>query len=260
MRLTGNNPEQTERSKKIFNLRYEFDWGIPFRQPYLQWMITGVKITILIAVITSILSLLFGTIVAIMRNSRIKPLRFFGRLYVEIFRNIPGLFWLLFFYFVFPELLPFGLGDKLNTYIYYPIVASIIGLTLDNTSYVSDILRSGLRGIPPGQREAAISTGLNRLQQYQYVLLPQTFRKALPPLGTRMIHNFKNTSLCMAITSHELTWATQQIESLTFRGLEVTTIATAFYVGVALCLGAVIILLEKHYKIDIASITQIEAE
>jgi len=223
-------------------------------------MITGVKITLLIAVVTSILSLALGTLVAVMRNSRIRPLRIAGRVYVEIFRNIPGLFWLLFFYFVFPEILPSGLGDKLNAYIYYPIVASIIALTFDNTSYVSDILRSGLRGIPPGQREAAVSTGLSRVQQYQYVLLPQTFRKVLPPLGTRMIHNFKNTSLCMAITAPELMWATQQIESLTFRGLEATTIATVFYVGVALCLGAVIILLEKHYKIDISSITQMETE
>lgn len=222
-------------------------------------MITGVKITLLIAVVTSLLSLLLGTMVAVMRNSRTKPLRFVGKLYVEIFRNIPGLFWLLFFYFVFPEFLPFGLGDKLNAYIYYPIVASILGLTLDNTAYVSDILRSGLTAIPKGQREAAISTGLSRVQQYQYVLLPQTFRKVLPPLGTRMIHNFKNTSLCMAITAPELTWATQQIESITFRGLEATTLATIFYILVSLSLGAIIILLEKHYKIDILSITHMEA-
>ena len=222
-------------------------------------MITGVKITILIAVVTSVLSLLFGTVIAVMRNSRIKPLRFIGKLYVEIFRNIPGLFWLLFFYFVFPEILPFDLGKKLNAYRYYPIVASIIGLTLDNTSYVSDILRSGLLAVPKGQREAAISTGLSRVQQYQYVMLPQTFRKILPPLGTRMIHNFKNTSLCMAITTPELMWATQQIESITFRGLEATTIATLFYILISLSLGAIIILLEKYYKIDIASITNVEA-
>ncbi len=223
-------------------------------------MVTGAKITLLIAAVTSILSLLMGTVVAVMRNSRIKPLRFAGNLYVGIFRNIPGLLWLLFFYFVFPELLPFGLGDKLNAYIYYPIAASIIALTLDNTSYVSDILRSGLTAIPPGQREAAISTGMSRVQQYQYVLLPQSYRKVLPPLGTRMIHNFKNTSLCMAITTPELTWATQQIESLTFRGLEVTTIATLFYIFVAMSMGGIIILLEKHYKIDISSITHMEAK
>ncbi len=222
-------------------------------------MITGIKITILIAVVTSVLSLLLGTVVAIMRVTRIKPLRVAGKLYIEIFRNIPGLFWLLFFYFVFPEILPFDFGKKLNAYIYYPIVASIIGLTLNNTAYVSEILRSGLLGIPRGQREAAISTGLGRVQQYQYVLLPQGYRKILPPLGTQMIHNFKNTSLCMAITAQELTWATQQVESITFRGFEATTIATAFYILVSLSLGAIIILLERYYKIDIQSITKMEA-
>jgi len=223
-------------------------------------LITGVKITLLIAAVTAITSLFLGTIIAIMRKSRIKPLRVLGRLYVEIFRNIPGLFWLLFFYFVFPEILPFGWGDKLNTYIYYPIVASMIALTLDNTSYVSDIIRSGLLAVPASQREVAISTGLSRVQQYQHVILPQTFRKILPPLGTRMIHNFKNSSLCMVITAPELTWATQQIESLTFRGLEVTTLATVFYIAVSLFSGGVIIMLEKFYKIDIQSITHMEVE
>ncbi len=222
-------------------------------------MITGVKITLLIAAVTSITSLCFGTLIAVMRITKIKPLRVLGRLYVEIFRNIPGLFWLLFFYFVFPEILPSALGDKLNAYIYYPIVASIIGLTLDNAAYVSDIVRSGLLAVPKGQREAAISSGLSRLQQYRYVILPQTFRKILPPLGTRMIHNFKNTSLCMAITAPELMWATQQIESLTFRGLEVTTIATLFYITISLFLAAVIIGLEKHFMIDIESIKHMQA-
>jgi len=193
-----------------------------------------------------------------MRKTKITPLRLVGRLYVETFRNIPGLLWLLFFYFVFPEILPSGLGEKLNAYIYYPVVASIIALTFDNSAYVSDIIRSGLLAVPHSQREAAISTGLSRLQQYRYVLLPQTFRKILPPLGTRMIHNFKNTSLCMAITAPELTWATQQIESLTFRGLEATTIATLFYIVLSLFLGGGIILLEKYYKIDIESITHME--
>lgn len=217
------------------------------------------KITLLIAAVTTILSLCLGTLIAVMRITRIKPLQVVGKLYVEIFRNIPGLFWLLFFYFVFPELLPFGLGNRLNAYIYYPIIASIIALTLDNTSYISDIVRGGILALPKGQREAAISTGLSRVQQYQYVMLPQTFRKILPPLGTRIIHNFKNTSLCMVITAPELTWATQQIESITFRGLEATTIATVFYVAVSLFLGAVIIILEKYYKIDIASITRMKA-
>jgi polar amino acid transport system permease protein len=166
------------------------------------------------------------------------------------------LFWLLFFFFVFPELLPYGLGDKLNAYVHYPVVAGIIGLTIDNSSYVSDILRSGRMAIPYGQREAAITLGLSRVQQWTQVLLPQVFRAALPPLGTRMVHNFKNTSLCMAISAPELTWATQQIESLTFRGIEATTIATAFYIALAGIMVSIILWLEKILKIDMTSMTK----
>ena len=222
-------------------------------------MITGVKITLILLVSTTVISLCLGTVIAIMRISRIKAMRALGTLYVEIFRNIPGLFWVLFFYFVFPELLPSEWGYILNHYEYYPIVAGIVGLTVDNASYVSDILRSGRLAIPHGQREAAISTGLGRVQQYLHVLLPQMFRATLPPLGTRMVHNFKNTSLCMAISAPELTWATQQIESLTFRGIEVTMIATLFYVALAGVMISGIILLEKLLKIDVTSISHSKA-
>jgi len=222
-------------------------------------MITGVKITLILMAATTVTSLFLGTVIAIMRISRIKLLRAIGTLYVEIFRNIPGLFWILFFYFIFPELLPTEWGMTLNTYEYYPIVAGIMGLTVDNASYVSDILRSGRLAIPHGQREAAISTGLGRVQQYQHVLLPQMFRATLPPLGTRMVHNFKNTSLCMAITAPELTWATQQIESLTFRGIEATMIATLFYIGLAGVMISAIILLEKSLRIDVANIGRSKA-
>jgi His/Glu/Gln/Arg/opine family amino acid ABC transporter permease subunit len=138
-------------------------------------MVTGVKLTLILLVTTTITSLLLGTVIAIMRLSRIRFLRFSGTLYVEVCRNIPGLFWLLFFFFVFPELLPYGLGDKLNAYVHYPVVAGIIGLTIDNSSYVSDILRSGRMAIPYGQREAAITLGLSRVQQWTQVLLPSHY-------------------------------------------------------------------------------------
>jgi His/Glu/Gln/Arg/opine family amino acid ABC transporter permease subunit len=239
----------------MFEFYYDFDWSIPFQEPYLGMMITGVKVTLILLATTTVSSLLLGTVIAILRISRIRAFRALGTLYVEIFRNIPGLFWILFFYFVFPEILPYGLGDALNTYRNYPIVAGILGLTVDNASYVSDILRSGRLAIPHGQREAAISTGLGRVQQYFHVLLPQMYRVALPPLGTRMVHNFKNTSLCMAITAPELTWATQNIESLTFRGIEATTIATLFYIALAGVMIALIIMLEKLLKIDVSSIS-----
>lgn len=222
-------------------------------------MITGVKVTLILLAATTVSSLCLGTLIAVLRISRSNILRMIGTIYVEIFRNIPGLFWILFFYFVFPELLPQSWGNTLNSYLYYPVIAGIMGLTVDNSSYVSDILRSGRLAIPHGQREAAISTGLSRSQQYFHVLLPQMFRITLPPLGTRMVHNFKNTSLCMVISAPEITWATQNIESLTFRGIEATAIATGFYIFLAGIMVSIIILLEKFLKIDVSSISHSKA-
>ena len=242
----------------MFELAYEFDWSIPFRDEYFEMLVTGVKLTLILLVTTTISSLLMGTVLTIMRVSRIKSLRILGRVYVEICRNIPGLFWLLFFYFIFPELLPYEWGYWLNRYEHFPMLAGFLGLTVDNSSYVSDILRSGKIALPDGQREAAVSLGLGRVQQWLYVLLPQMYRVTLPPLGTRMVHNFKNTSLCMAISATELTWATQQIESLTFRGIEATSIATLIYVVISGIMVGFILWLEKVFKIDVSVVKKVK--
>jgi polar amino acid transport system permease protein len=207
-------------------------------------------------VVSSLASLLLGTFISILRISRIKVFQWIGKLYVRVFQSIPVLFWLLFLYYILPDLLPAGLGARLNSYFYYPVIASIVGLTLDNASYVSDTLRGGRLLIPQTQREVAIATGLNRVQQYVYVLLPQMFRLMLPPLGTRMVHNFKNTTLCMAITAPELMWSSQQIESLSFKGVEAIIFATVFYVSVSILIASFVIFLERHMKIDAASIVK----
>ncbi len=76
------------------------------------------------------------------------------------------------------------------------------------------------------------------------------FRVMFPPLGTRMVHNFKNTTLCMIITAHELTWATQQIEALAYRGVEAIIMATVFYVSLSLLMASFVIIIERHLRID----------
>jgi polar amino acid transport system permease protein len=208
--------------------------------------------------VSSIASFFLGTGISILRVSRMRLFRILGNMYVKIFESIPVLFWMLFFYYILPDLLPAGLGLKLNAYYYYPVIAGIVALTLDNASYVSDILKNGKFLIPQTQRDVAISTGLSRIQQYLYVLLPQMFRVTLPPLGTRMVHNFKNTTLCMVITAPELTWATQQVESLSFRGVEAIIMATVFYFFLSILMASLVILLERYLKIDAANVIRPE--
>lgn len=172
-------------------------------------------------------------------------MRKIAQAYIELFRNIPTLQWLLFFYFVFPQLLPESITVLLNNYKYYNFVASVLGISLSNAAYIAEILRGGIDAVPNGQLEAAHSLGLSKLDQWRFVIFPQAVRIILPPLMTRMMHNLKNTSLAMAVTVNEITWTTQQIESLTFRGVEVTIVATLFFIVLNALFAAMAFTIER---------------
>lgn len=223
--------------REWLGIRYEFNWGIVLVEPYFTWFLNGLKFTAILTIVTTVTSLVLGVAVGIMRCSENAVFRRIAGIYVEIFRNIPGMFWLFFFYFAFPQLLPGPWSQALNSYRHYALIAAILGLTFDNSSYVAEIVRSGIQGIPSGQTEAAKSIGLNDWQRWRYVILPQAVRIVVPPLGTRMIHNLKNTSLAMVIGVPELSWTTRQVESITFRGFEMTTLVTAVYVTLCLTMA-----------------------
>lgn len=218
-------------------MRYEFDWSILARPELTALLIAGVGYTLVVAAVSTGVSLVLGTGLAIARVSGSGWLRWPAELWVNLARHIPGVFWVLFFYFAFPELLPETWGSALNGWAYFALAAGIVALSVDNATYVSDIVRTGALAIPRGEWEAARCCGLSPWQQWTCCLIPVTLRTVTPPLANRTIHNFKNSSLCMVIAVPELTWATQQIESLTFRGIEATLVATLFYVTVALALG-----------------------
>ena len=217
-------------------MEYHFDWGILLESPYSGWLVTGIEITLLLAIASTILSFLLGAILTVGMVSDYRIMRFIAGTIIHVTRNIPGLFWILFFYFVFPEFLPEPMQMSINESSYYPIIAGILGLTVDNSPYIAEILRSGVNAVSAGQWDASVASGFTNFQKWIHVLLPQALRISIAPLGTRLIHNFKNTSLCMAIAVPELTWASKQVESLTFRGIESMTAATIFYLLMGLLL------------------------
>lgn len=217
--------------------RYELDWHILTTEPYAGLIVSGLVMTFAVTLVSLAASFLLGLGVAFARTSNVRAVRLVATVYVEIVRNIPGLFWILFFYFVFPELLPRTWGSALHQMPSYTLIAGILGLTVDNSAYVSDIVRAGIRAVDPGQKDAAESCGLSPWQARYCIVWPQTLQMMLPPLTNRVIHNFKNSSLCMAISLPELTWATQQIESVTFHSIETTLFATVVYCAISLGLA-----------------------
>lgn len=210
-------------------LHYDFDWSLVTRPQFLNLVVDGLGRTVALAAISGALSFVLGALMAAARLSPSAAVRTPANALVEMVRNVPSLFWILFFYFVLPELLPAPIGKALHEWPSYAFVSGVLGLSIDNGAYLSDILRNGMAKIPKGQREAAASCGMSVWQECVWVLCPQSLRMMMPAIANRMVHNFKNTSLCIAIALPELTWATQQIESITFKGLEVTAVSTLTY-------------------------------
>jgi polar amino acid transport system permease protein len=210
-------------------LHYEFDWSVLLKPQFFEMLTDGIGRTLALATASGVLSFALGALIAVARLWPAAWVRLPANVAVDVVRNVPALFWILFFYFVLPELLPSGLGRTLHEWPAYALVAGTLGLAVDNAAYLSDILRNGMAKVPHGQRDAAASCGMSVWQECLWLLCPQSLRAMMPAIANRMVHNFKNTSLCVAIALPELTWATQQIESISFKGLEVTAAATVVY-------------------------------
>lgn len=110
-------------------------------------------------------------------------------------------------------------------------ITAIVGLSLYATAYVGEEIRSGIRGVAPGQASAATALGMTRWQAMRHVVLPQALRIALPPLMGQYMNIVKNTSLAMAVGLVELSYASRQVEADTFKTFQAFGIATLLYVA-----------------------------
>jgi polar amino acid transport system permease protein len=143
--------------------------------------------------------------------------------------------------------LPSGLQIWLNQHGgEFAFAAVSVGLA--TSAYMSESLRGGIRAIPPSQIEAARALGLTYLQAFRHIVFPQAFRISLPTLINHTVLLFKNTSLAMTIGVAELTYATREIESRTFRTVETYLFATVVYLAISLLIMAIGSLAERRLR------------
>jgi polar amino acid transport system permease protein len=189
---------------------------------YREALVSGLLLTIQITLLTMAGALLLGTLVACLRQL---PNYFAGRAvltYVEITRNIPSVVKVFFLYFVA------GLDA---------LPAAVLGLSLHQSSYISDVLDAGFRSVPREQSEAAWACGHNHRQIFLHVLLPQVVVIVMPPLASQFIEIVKNSAAAMLLGIKELTFQTQNIDVETFRGFEAATAVTLIYLALALTIS-----------------------
>lgn len=227
-------------------LKYQFDWSVVTSGKYFYWLVSGVKVTLQLSFISIILSFLLGLLIAIMRMSNFKPIRWFTIGYLEFFRNTPLLVQIFFWYFGSYKILPEGINSWLNEHN-FEFASAVIALTIYTSAFIAEDIRSGILSIPKEQMEAARSSGFSYLGSMRYIILPQAIRITVPPLIGQFLNLAKNSSLAMTIGVAELTYQARQVESYTFKGFEAFTAATLVYLSLSLLITWLVSEYDKRF-------------
>lgn len=227
-------------------LKYQFDWALITSGKYFYWLLSGLKVTLQLSIVSIVLSFLLGLVIAIMRMSSFRPFRWFSVVYLEFFRNTPLLVQIFFWYFGSYKILPQSINEWLNN-TNFEFASAVIALTIYTSAFIAEDIRSGVLSIPKEQMEAARSSGFSYLRSMQYIILPQAIRLTIPPLIGQFLNLAKNSSLAMTIGVAEITYQARQVESYTFKGFEAFTAATLVYLSLSLLITWLVNVYDKHF-------------
>jgi polar amino acid transport system permease protein len=217
-----------------------YHWNWPSVYKYRWTLFAGWLVTIAISLVSLLLSTLIGLALALVRRSRLLPLRNFGHLYVELVRGTPLLVQILIFFYVVAD--AFHVGNR--------YVAGVLILSFFSGAYISEVVRAGIESIGQTQLESARAIGLTRAQTYRYVILPQALRLTLPPLVGQFVSLIKDSSLLSIIAVNEFTQAARDVNSVTYSTLECYLPLAAGYLALTLPLSLWLRRWEKKLRFE----------
>ena len=197
-----------------------WDFSVITANAHLLWM--GLLITLYYTVITVGAGLVLGLFFGMIQLSNFWPAVWLGRIFVEFFRNIPLLVLLLWTYYALPIFTGINITKGW---------AGFLALSCYAGAFYAEILRAGVQSIDPGQTDAATALGMSYGRRMRRIILPQAFRRMIPPLAGQSIIQMKNTTLLSIVTVPDLLYQGSYISSFTYRPLEVyTTIGAIFLI------------------------------
>jgi len=199
-------------------------------------LLRGLSVTVFLTVIVILAALVLAIPVALIRMSPNVLLRGIGSFYVEVIRGTPLLLQLVYIYYVLPSL-----GVNLD-----PMLAAIVGLTLNYTAYMSEVYRGGILAVPKSQWEAAATVGMTRARAFHRIVLPQALRIVTPALGNYFISLFKDTALASVVTVQELTFTGQIISARSYQYFTIYTVTGILYLAVGFPAALFVRWLEKR--------------
>ena len=198
---------------------YEFKFG--WLAKYWPFYIEGLKNTLALAVITVFLGAVVGTVLAMMKLSKSRIVRFFASLYIEFIRGTPLMVQVLMLHYGV-----FGMLFKINLPIF---TSSIIVLSINSSAYVAEIIRSGIQAVPKGQMEAARSLGMRYSAAMLRIIMPQAIKNILPALGNEFVTVIKESSIMSIIGMGDLMYKANTISGNTYLYFEPLLIVSLIY-------------------------------
>ena len=204
-------------------------------------LLAGAGITIEITALSVGFGMAIGVIVSLIRLSGIKPLRILGNIYVDFLRGTPLLVQIFLVYFALPALI----HHRVDAF-----VAAIAACSINSGAYVAEVFRGGIESIDKGQMEAGRSLGMTWWQTMRYIILPQAFKRIIPPLGNEFIAMLKDSSLVSVIGFEELTRRGQLIIARTYASFEIWLTVAVLYLIMTLAVARFVGLLERRFKKD----------
>jgi len=207
----------------------------------LKFLVSGMSVTIYISVISIIISMILGFIVAIPSLAKNKFLTYINIGYVEIVRAIPLLVLILWIYYGLPIMT--GLS-------FSPFVSGIIALAISESAFQAEIFRAGINSIKKSQWEAGSSLGLTFYKRLRLVILPQAIKNILPALGNQFVYVLKMSSLVSIIGIADLTRKANELVVSTYRPLEIYTFLILEYLILILIVSFFVRKLEKKLERD----------
>ncbi|CAN7708177.1 MULTISPECIES: amino acid ABC transporter permease [Neorhizobium] len=207
-------------------MSYTFQFGVLAQ--YQDEILNGIWLTIKLSVLSILLGSAAGVVLASIRSVKGGAARFLVDAYVEIIRNTPFLVQLFIVYFGLP-----GLGLRVGA-----DTAALIGMTINLAAYSTEIIRAGIEAVHKSQIEAGEALGFTRFQIYRHVIIVPAIAKVYPALCSQFVLMMLASSICSAISTHELAASAAFVESQTYRSFEVYIVVTLIYLALALALRA----------------------
>jgi polar amino acid transport system permease protein len=213
------------------------NWSVVGQYMFDPTILSGVRLTLTLAIGCMILAIIVGLISALMGMSRSPVLRIVSVLYVWAFRGTPVLVQLIIWFnlaLLFPRLsigIPFGpeIASTDTNSLITPVMAAVIGFTLAEGAFMSEIIRAGIEAVDRGQIEAAQTLGMTQRKVMRKIVLPQAVRIIIPPTGNEFITMLKGTALASVIAVRELLHMGQAIYHVNFEVIELLIVVSLWY-------------------------------